>query len=325
MPCLALTATATERVRADIVAQLGLRGEKVLVAGFDRPNIFLEVRRRARAVDQVLELASEYPGGSGIVYCFSRARAEAFAADLSARGLPALPYHAGLPDERGDQPGQVHPRRGPRDLRDHRLRDGHRQARRPLPRPRRPPQEPRAILPGSGRAGRDGLPARALLLFSYGDAMKIRSLMSEREGAEAIAAEAALRGMLRYAESASCRRSALIAHFGQDYGREELRLLRHLRRAPGRARRRGRRERRHDSSLQAPLLRQAHGRAVRRGPRRRRPHGLEERARPRARPRRALDLGHRQGMGAGANGSTSPPSSSEKAISPRTRTTGCSA
>ena len=99
VPCLALTATATERVRADIVSQLGLRGEKVLVAGFDRPNIFLEVRRRARAVDQVLELASEYSEGSGIVYCFSRARAEAFASDLSARGLSALPYHAGLPDE----------------------------------------------------------------------------------------------------------------------------------------------------------------------------------------------------------------------------------
>jgi ATP-dependent DNA helicase RecQ len=73
-----------------------------------------------------------------------------------------------------------------------------------------------------GRAGRDGLPARALLLFGYGDAMKIRSLMSERDGAatpvaQALAAEESLRGMLRFAESADCRRAALLAHFGDDY------------------------------------------------------------------------------------------------------------
>jgi ATP-dependent DNA helicase RecQ len=102
--CLALTATATERVRDDILSELRLGsdaagGPKIVVAGFDRPNIFLEVRRRAKAVDQLVELASEYPEGSGIVYCFSRARAEALAADLSARGVRALPYHAGLPDD----------------------------------------------------------------------------------------------------------------------------------------------------------------------------------------------------------------------------------
>jgi ATP-dependent DNA helicase RecQ len=68
-----------------------------------------------------------------------------------------------------------------------------------------------------GRAGRDGLPARALLLFGYGDAMKIRSLQSELEGDEALIAEASLRGMLRFAESAGCRRAALLAHFGEEY------------------------------------------------------------------------------------------------------------
>jgi ATP-dependent DNA helicase RecQ len=225
VPCLALTATATQAVREDIVSQLGLVGAKSFIGGFDRPNIFLEVRRRSRAVDQVLGLASEYPEGAGIVYCFSRARAEAFAADLSARGLSALPYHAGLPDELRSA------------NQDKFIRD-----------------EVRAIcattafgmgidkpdvrflvhsdLPKSleqyyqevGRAGRDGLPARALLLFAYGDAMKIRSLLSDRgsdasDDAKALAAEASLRGMLRYAEGSICRRSALLSHFGEKYGR----------------------------------------------------------------------------------------------------------
>ena len=218
VPCLALTATATERVRVDIVAELGLRGSKVYVAGFDRPNIFLEVRRRARAVDQILELAEQSPEGSGIVYCFSRARAEGLAEDLSARGLSALPYHAGLPDQRRSSNQDSFIRDEVRvicattafgmgiDKPDVRFLV-------------------HADLPKSleqyyqevGRAGRDGLPARALLLFAYGDAMKIRALQSEKTGDEAIAAEAALRGMLRFAEASGCRRALLLAHFGESY------------------------------------------------------------------------------------------------------------
>jgi ATP-dependent DNA helicase RecQ len=223
VPCLALTATATEKVRADIARELELRDAKTVVASFDRPNIFLEVRRRARAAEQLAELAASCPEGSGIVYCFSRARAEALAADLSARGVPALPYHAGLPDETRSANQDAFIRDEVRvicattafgmgiDKPDVRF-------------------VAHADLPKSleqyyqevGRAGRDGLPARALLLFGYGDAMKIRSLMSEREGvatpvAQALAAEASLRGMLRFAESADCRRAALLAHFGEDY------------------------------------------------------------------------------------------------------------
>lgn len=225
VPCLALTATATEKVREDIVTQLGLRGSRVFVAGFDRPNIFLEVRRRARPVDQILELAAQSPEGSGIVYCFSRARAEALAGDLSDRGLSALPYHAGLADAQRSANQDCFIRDEVRvicattafgmgiDKPDVRFLI-------------------HADLPKSleqyyqevGRAGRDGLPARALLLFSYGDAMKIRSFQTDRDGvpmaeAQVLAAELALKGMLRYAEAESCRRALLLAHFGEVYSR----------------------------------------------------------------------------------------------------------
>ena len=225
VPCLALTATATEKVRADIVSELGLRGAKVLVSGFDRPNIFLEVRRRARAVDQILELAADFPEGSGIVYCFSRARTEGFAADLRSSGISALPYHAGLDDETRSANQDAFIRDEVRvvcattafgmgiDKPDVRFLI-------------------HADLPKSleqyyqevGRAGRDGLPARALLLFSYGDAIKIRSLIADKDSdsyteTQALASEASLRGMLRYAETSGCRRSSLLAHFGERYGR----------------------------------------------------------------------------------------------------------
>ena len=224
VPCLALTATATERVRTDILAELGMEGAKVVVAGFDRPNIFLEVRRRAKAVDQLVELASEYPEGSGIVYCFSRARAEAMAADLSGRGVSALPYHAGLSDE--DRSGHQ----------DAFIRDEVRVIcattafgmgiDKPDVRFVAHADLPKSIeqyYQEIGRAGRDGLPSHALLLYAYGDAMKIRSLISlgsdDSQEAEdnALVAEASLREMLRYAESGICRRVSILAHFGEEY------------------------------------------------------------------------------------------------------------
>ncbi|HET7839443.1 MAG TPA: ATP-dependent DNA helicase RecQ, partial [Rectinemataceae bacterium] len=238
VPCLALTATATERVRADIRKELRLDSPLELVAGFDRPNITLEVRRRGRVVEQLAALASEYPGRSGIVYCFSRARAEELAQGLSRRGVSALPYHAGLPPETRSKNQDLFIADEVRviaattafgmgiDKPDVRF-------------------VAHADLPKSleqyyqelGRAGRDGLPARAVLYFGFGDVMKIRALLANGSGgawdeygadeadpeaeaaraARLASAEASLRSMLRYAEAASCRRVSLLAHFGERY------------------------------------------------------------------------------------------------------------
>jgi ATP-dependent DNA helicase RecQ len=255
-PCLALTATATRKVRDDIRSELRLGalrdrgsgsgaadhsgaadGALEFVASFDRPNIFLEARRRARVLDQLAELAARFPEGAGIVYCFSRARAEDIASGLSAMGIPALPYHAGLPDE-------VRSRNQDAFI-DDEVRviaattafgmgidkpDVRWVAHADLP------KSLEQYYQEVGRAGRDGLPARALLLYSPADAMKIRSLLA-RSAAESaayvdveeepdpgpsaisVAAEASLRAMMGYAEASSCRRSLILRHFGEEAGR----------------------------------------------------------------------------------------------------------
>jgi ATP-dependent DNA helicase RecQ len=240
-PCLALTATATERVRAEIMAELGFDEPREFVAGFDRPNIFLAARRRAKVLDQIAALAAEYPEQSGIVYCFSRARAESMAGGLSDLGISALPYHAGLPAE-------------VRSANQDAFIDGEVRVIAATTAFGMGIDKPdirfvvHADLPKSieqyyqeiGRAGRDGLPARALLLYSPADAMKIRALLArsneayddagdtdaDLDGAEpgdgrgagrgdqALAAETSLRAMMGYAEATGCRRSILLSWFG---------------------------------------------------------------------------------------------------------------
>jgi ATP-dependent DNA helicase RecQ len=236
VPCLALTATATSRVRDDIRSELRLHAPLELVAGFDRPNIVLEVKRRGKVIDQLAALAGEYPGRSGIVYCFSRARAEEVASGLSERGVSALPYHAGLAPETRSRNQDLFIEDEVRviaattafgmgiDKPDVRF-------------------VAHADLPKSleqyyqelGRAGRDGLPARAVLFFGFGDVMKIRALLAngsrpgfdadeiDDEDARALRtanSEASLRSMVAYAETAGCRRVALLAHFGDRYPAE---------------------------------------------------------------------------------------------------------
>src|SRR5436853_818421 len=96
VPLMALTATATERVRLDIVKQLRLREPKRYVASFNRPNLTYRVLPKSKAYEQVLYFVNSRPNESGIVYCQSRVSAESVAARLSADGVIARPYHAGL-------------------------------------------------------------------------------------------------------------------------------------------------------------------------------------------------------------------------------------
>jgi len=216
--CLALTATATAQVRRDIKKNLKLESPAEFVASFNRANIYLEVRPKKNPVHQILDFIEERPGENGIIYCFSRKQVDDLTAELTSRGHSALPYHAGLSDvaRKGNQ--------------EKFLRD---QARiivatvafgmginKPDVRfvihfdlPKSPEQYYQEI----GRAGRDGLPATALLFFSYGDTRKIRFFMEEKSASETKKAEAHLKAMTDYADARTCRRKILLNWFGEDY------------------------------------------------------------------------------------------------------------
>jgi ATP-dependent DNA helicase RecQ len=218
-PVMAVTATATERVRADIVVRLGLRQPATFLASFNRPNLTYSVVGKSRAASQVLRLVSERPQESGIVYCQSRKSAEHLAAHLSGSGLSAVPYHASLPpEERGRNQeaflrdevqvicatiafGMGINKPNVRYVIHHDL-----------------PKTVEGYYQETGRAGRDGLPAECVLLFSPGDVVKQRRFISDKPDPEEqkIATEQ-LNHMLAYAEIGGCRRHGLLQYFGEEF------------------------------------------------------------------------------------------------------------
>ena len=149
-PVIALTATATDKVRTDIKKSLGIVGAKEFKSSFNRPNLYYEVRPKTKDIDkQIIKFIKQNPGKSGIIYCLSRKKVEELAAVLCANDIKAAPYHAGLDSrdalaDAGRLPHGAHRRhRG-----HHRLRHGHRQARRALRHPLRHTQEPGGLLSG---------------------------------------------------------------------------------------------------------------------------------------------------------------------------------
>ncbi len=130
VPRIALTATADPQTRTEIVARLALEAARVFVSSFDRPNIRYTIVDKADPRSQLLRfIREEHDGDAGIVYCLSRRKVEETAAWLAAHGVRALPYHAGLDTAtRSEHQAQVSERRRCGHGRDHRVRDGHRQA-----------------------------------------------------------------------------------------------------------------------------------------------------------------------------------------------------
>ena len=218
VPMMALTATATERVRADIVKQLKLREPGCYVASFNRPNLTYHVVPKTAPYEQVIEYIRSRPNESGIVYCASRKSAESLARNLSEDGVVAKPYHAGLTSSERTRNQEAF------------LRDDVRVVTATIafgmginkPNVRFVvhydlPKNLESYYQETGRAGRDGLPGECVLLFSASDVAKQLHFIDEKSEPEARIARAQLQQMVHYAESRDCRRATLLGYFGETH------------------------------------------------------------------------------------------------------------
>jgi len=218
-PVMALTATATDRVRADIVEHLRLREPRCYVASFNRPNLGYRILPKAKAYEQTLQFVRSRGDESGIIYCFSRKRAETLAERLRADGVLARPYHAGLDAEvRAEHQdlflrdevrvicatvafGMGINKPNVRFVIHHDL-----------------PKNIEGYYQETGRAGRDGLPADCLLLYSAGDAaMQTQFIDEKSDPQEQQIARDQLRQIVHFAEISTCRRAALLAYFSEEF------------------------------------------------------------------------------------------------------------
>lgn len=220
--CLALTATATPRVRSDICRSLGLEEAETLVASFDRPNIYFSVKQKSQPKQQILDFLANHREESGIVYCLSRKGVDELSAFLNQQGFQSRAYHAGLSDQE---------RRTVQELF---LKDDvsiivgtvafgmginksnvrwvvHYDL----------PKSVEGYYQEVGRAGRDGIDSFGLLLYSYQDFLKLQNFLkadssgSGTDGGERPDPSHALKAIYRYAEKPECRRKQLVTYFGE--------------------------------------------------------------------------------------------------------------
>nr|WP_157291030.1 DNA helicase RecQ [Devosia marina] len=220
VPRIALTATADPTTREDIVERLGLEQAEVFTTSFDRPNISYSIVEREKPREQLLDFLAGHKGSSGIVYCLSRAKVEDIADWLSNKGIRALPYHAGMSADLRSANQDAF-------LKDEGLclvatvafgmgidkPDVRYVAHMDLP------ASIEAYYQETGRAGRDGQPADAWMSYGMADVVQRRRMIDEGNAPDEVkrVEHGKLNALLGVCETASCRRQAILAHFGETY------------------------------------------------------------------------------------------------------------
>ena len=218
-PVIALTATATDKVRSDIKKSLGITGAKEFKSSFNRPNLYYEVRQKSKDIDrQIIKFIKQNSGKSGIVYCISRKKVEELAAVLRANDIKAAPYHAGLDSATRSQTqddflmeridvivatiafGMGIDKPDVRFVIHYDI-----------------PKSLEGYYQETGRAGRDGGEGVCIAFFSKKDLQKLEKFMEGKPVAEQDIGRQLLQETAAYAESSICRRKFLLNYFGEDY------------------------------------------------------------------------------------------------------------
>ena len=212
----AYTATATERVRSDVVEQLGMRNAEVLVGNFDRPNLFYRITRRDSLLDQIREVVERFRNRSGIIYCISRKEVERVTLQLREMGFQAAAYHAGMDDRDREQNQAAFIKDEIQiivatvafgmgiDKPDVRfvIHVG-------IPKTIENYQQE------TGRAGRDGLEAECHLFFGGNDFLTWKRIFSDQPPQVQQASLQSLQAVSDFCHSLECRHRSLVKHFGQ--------------------------------------------------------------------------------------------------------------
>jgi len=226
VPIIALTATATERVKDDIIKQLSLQKASHYKASFNRPNLFYKIIQKIDAMNQILELISSYSGESGIIYCHSRNNVESLNNFLQSQNIKSLPYHAGLDDEvRKKHQDKFIKEEGLVMVATVAFGMG-------IDKPNVRfvihadlPSNLERYYQETGRAGRDGLDSECTLLFSLGDKEKIKFFINQKTNLkEQQIANTQLRTIIKFAQNSGCRRAELLSYFGEEFPGENCKF-----------------------------------------------------------------------------------------------------